>query len=440
MDFHLPELGEGVYEAELVEWRIKPGDTVKRGEELAEVVTDKASMSLPSPFYGKVTELRAEPGDMLKIGEVVLTYEAQARGAETAGNAKASKRKDAESEEENARTGEKIAGRKKTGKKEQATARVAPVRHGDSASNSSGGAAVRATASPTVRRMARQLGIDLTTVPGSGPGGRVLIEDVTGLLQRSDGHARRSAPQPAADYGSPGTRRKLIGVRRLIAEHMVHSKRTVPHYSYVDECDVTELVRLRASLKETFAKSGVKLTFLPFFVKAVVAALQEVPIVNASLDDTSGEISLHDRYDIGIAAATPQGLLVPVVREADRKDLTTIAREIEALSQAARDGKARREDLQGSTFTITSIGGIGGLISTPVINHPEAAILGIGRVVKRPVYDAAGVLRPADIVYLSFSFDHRILDGAIGAAFGNAVIRQLQNPAGLLVAERLVSR
>jgi pyruvate dehydrogenase E2 component (dihydrolipoamide acetyltransferase)/2-oxoisovalerate dehydrogenase E2 component (dihydrolipoyl transacylase) len=261
----------------------------------------------------------------------------------------------------------------------------------------------------------------------------VLIEDMTGLLQRSDGQARRSAPQPAADYGAPGTRRKLIGVRRLIAEHMVHSKRTVPHYSYVDECDVTELVRLRASLKETFAKSGVKLTFLPFFVKAVVAALQDVPIVNASLDDASGEISLHDRYDIGIAVATPQGLLVPVVREADRKDLTTIAREIEALSQAARDGKARREDLQGSTFTITSIGGIGGLISTPVINHPEAAILGIGRVVKRPVYDAAGVLRPADIVYLSFSFDHRILDGAIGAAFGNAVIRQLQNPAGLLV-------
>jgi pyruvate dehydrogenase E2 component (dihydrolipoamide acetyltransferase)/2-oxoisovalerate dehydrogenase E2 component (dihydrolipoyl transacylase) len=218
---------------------------------------------------------------------------------------------------------------------------------------------------------------------------------------------------------------------------MVLSKRTIAHYSYVDECDVTELVRLRESLRDRFAREGIKLTYLAFFVKAAVAALKEVPLVNASLDDSAGEIVLHDRYHIGVAVATPGGLIVPVVRDADRKSLVEIAREIERLSSEARAGKARLEDLRGSTFSVTSVGNIGGLISTPVINYPEVAILGVGKVVRRPVYDTSGALRPADLVYLSFSFDHRVLDGAMGAVFGNAVIRQLQNPAILLLPEKL---
>jgi pyruvate dehydrogenase E2 component (dihydrolipoamide acetyltransferase)/2-oxoisovalerate dehydrogenase E2 component (dihydrolipoyl transacylase) len=216
---------------------------------------------------------------------------------------------------------------------------------------------------------------------------------------------------------------------------MALAKRTIPHYSYVDECDVTDLVRLREGLCETFARSGVKLTYLAFVVKAVVAALKEVPIVNSSLDEEGGEIVLHDRYSIGIAVATPAGLVVPVVRDADRKDLAAIARDIDRLSSEARAGKSRRDDLRGGTFTVTSVGNIGGLFSTPVINHPEVGILGIGKVVKRPVFDAAGNVRPADIVYLSFSFDHRVVDGAVGAAFANAVLRRLHNPAVLLLPE-----
>jgi pyruvate dehydrogenase E2 component (dihydrolipoamide acetyltransferase)/2-oxoisovalerate dehydrogenase E2 component (dihydrolipoyl transacylase) len=286
--------------------------------------------------------------------------------------------------------------------------------------------------------MARKLGIDLTRLRGSGPGGRILIEDLSTqvarpVFQQPEAESRK----PKADYGIPGTRVKLVGLRRKIAEHMVHAKRTIPHYSYVDECDISDLVRLRALLREPYAKAGVKLTYLAFFVKAAVAALKAVPFVNASLDEEAGEIVLHDRYHIGVATATPQGLIVPVVRDADRKDLSEIARDIDRLSAAARTGKAQRSDLTGSTFTISSVGGIGGLISTPVINHPEVAILGVGKVVKRPVFDGAGKVRPADVIYLSLSFDHRVVDGAVGAVFGNALIEQLQNPGALLVPDKL---
>jgi pyruvate dehydrogenase E2 component (dihydrolipoamide acetyltransferase)/2-oxoisovalerate dehydrogenase E2 component (dihydrolipoyl transacylase) len=216
---------------------------------------------------------------------------------------------------------------------------------------------------------------------------------------------------------------------------MVRAKQVIPHYSYVDECDVTDLARLRESLKEPFAQAGVKLTYLAFCVKAVAAALKDVPIVNASLDDDAGEIVLHDRYHVGIAVATPNGLIVPVVRDAHRKDLMLVARDIDRLSADARAGKAKLEDLRGGTFTITSIGNVGGLFSTPVINHPEVGILGIGKIVKRPVFDAVGNVRPADMMYLSFSFDHRVVDGAVGAAFGNAVLRRLQAPGALLLPE-----
>jgi pyruvate dehydrogenase E2 component (dihydrolipoamide acetyltransferase)/2-oxoisovalerate dehydrogenase E2 component (dihydrolipoyl transacylase) len=200
---------------------------------------------------------------------------------------------------------------------------------------------------------------------------------------------------------------------------------------------VTDLVRLREGLREAFARSGVKLTYLAFVVKAVVAALKEVPIVNSSLDEEGGEIVLHDRYHVGIAVAMPAGLIVPVVRDADRKDLAAVARDIDRLSGEARAGKSRLEDLRGGTFTVTSVGNIGGLFSTPVINHPEVGILGVGKVVQRPVFDGAGDVRPADMVYLSFSFDHRVVDGAVGAAFANAVLRRLHSPAVLLLPERL---
>jgi pyruvate dehydrogenase E2 component (dihydrolipoamide acetyltransferase)/2-oxoisovalerate dehydrogenase E2 component (dihydrolipoyl transacylase) len=282
-----------------------------------------------------------------------------------------------------------------------------------------------------VRLVARKLGIDINRVRGSGPLGRILIDDLAAQLEPS---RAKEAPQPPKfDYGTPGTRVKLQGLRRLIAERMVKSKQTIPHYSYVDECDVTELVRLRQSLRDSADKVGVKVTYLAFAVKAVTAALREVPLVNATLDEQAGEIILHARYDIGVAVATPAGLIVPVVKGADKLDLFQIAHEVERLSTDARQGKSKLEDLRGGTFTITSIGNIGGLFSAPIINPPEVGILGIGKVMKRPTFDTAGQVKAADMVYLSLAFDHRVVDGAVGAAFGNAIIKQLQNPLALIL-------
>lgn len=414
MDFRVPELGEGVYEAELVAWLVKPGQVVKRGQGLFEVMTDKATMEVPSPFAGTIGELRAEPGNQLKVGQVVLAYEPAGKAAD-APPAKAQP---------------VVAAQAKPLRAENAPAAAANriERTG----------AVGVKAAPSVRYMARKLGVDLGQVIGSGPGGRILIEDLSRQLKPTNGPAARTPAEPKADYGRPATRIKLQGLRRKIAERMVQAKRTIPHYSYVDECDVSELVRLREALKETYARAGVKLTYLAFFVKAAALALKEVPIVNSSLDEEGGEIVLHDRYHVGVAVATPSGLIVPVVKDVDQKSIAQIARDIERLSAEARAGKARLEDLRGGTFTVTSIGNVGGLISTPVINRPEAAILGIGKVVKRPVYDAAGAIRPADLVYLSFSFDHRVVDGAVGAVFGNAVVRALQNPAAMLLPEKII--
>lgn len=416
MDFRLPELGEGVYEAELISWLVKPGDRVKRGQGLMEVMTDKATMEVPSPFAGTVTGLNAEPGKQIKVGDVVLTYEGVEQG-------------------DGGRTAAPAASKAERVEASRATPADVHV------PQRSAGVATREPsmikAAPSVRLLARKLGIDLLQVRGTGPGGRILLQDLSDRLTAAPAGRREAPAAPRPDYGKPGTRIKLQGLRRKIADHMVQSKRTIPHYAYVDECDVTELVGLRDALRETYARAGVKLTYLAFIVKAVAAALKEVPIVNSSLDEDGGEIVLHDRYDIGVAVATPGGLIVPVVRAADRKSIGDIAREIDRLGSEARAGKTRLEDLRGSTFTVTSIGGIGGLISTPVINHPEVAILGVGRIVRRPVYDSAGALRPADLLYLSFSFDHRVLDGAVGAEFGNAIIRRLQNPAALLLPDRL---
>jgi 2-oxoisovalerate dehydrogenase E2 component (dihydrolipoyl transacylase) len=290
--------------------------------------------------------------------------------------------------------------------------------------------------------LARKLGIDLARVRGSGPSGRILVDDLAPFL-RPRSLTDETAPATSKtdtsklDLGVAGTRRKLVGLRRMIAEHMIEAKKQIPHYSYIDECDMTDLVRLRSQLRDPLSTAGVKLTYLAFFVKATARALKDVPMVNSSYDEPAGEVVLHDRYNIGVAVGAPNGLIVPVVKDADKKDLIAIAAEIDRLSIDAKTGKSKLEDLKGGTFTVTSVGSIGGMISTPIINHPEAGIVGIGKVVKRPVYDAHGDLKPADIVYLSFSFDHRIVDGAVGAEFGNAVLRYLQSPALLLLPEKL---
>jgi 2-oxoisovalerate dehydrogenase E2 component (dihydrolipoyl transacylase) len=416
MDFTLPEIGEGVYEAELIQWLVKPGDAVKRGQNLLEVMTDKATMEIPSPFIGTIAELKAEPGAKLKVGQVILSYTGADKPAAVPVAAQAA----------------------------SASATPAPARAPAAGNGVNGpapvptGSRIAVKAAPSVRYLARKLGVDLGAIEGSGPGGRILLDDVTARFTALPAGEPAPAPQRRPpDFGRPGTRIKMQGLRRKIAEHMVLAKQTIPHYSYVEECEVTELVRLRESLREPFAKAGVKLTYLPFFVKAAVAALKEVPIVNASLVEADGEIVLHDRYNIGIAVSTPSGLIVPVIRDADKKDVAALAREIDRLSNDARNGKSKRDDLIGGTFTVTSVGNLGGLFSTPVINHPEVAILGLGKIVRRPVYDDAGQVRPADLIYLSLSFDHRVVDGAVGAAFTNAILRHMKNPAAMLLPATL---
>ena len=401
MEFLLPPVGEGVYEVELVRWLVSPGDIVRRGQPLLEVLSDKATMEVPAPFAGTITGTKAEAGSRIQVGQVVLEYTPV--GAKAACGLAAG-------------------------------ATTAPAAKPQAAQNTvTNGRVSNVAAAPSVRLLARRLGIDLAGVRGTGPGGRILHDDLAPFLTRP---ADKPPPKPPAgpDLGRPGTRSKLAGVRRKIAENLVAAKRHIPHYAYIDECDVTDLVRLRGQLKDHFATTGTKLTYLPFIVKAVARALKDVPVVNSTFDDDNLETLTHDRIHIGIAVAAPVGLLVPVLRDADQKDVPAVAAEIERLSNDARAGRAKPDDLRGGTFTVTSVGGIGGLISTPIVNRPQVGILGVGKVVKRPVYDDAGDLRPADMVYLSFSFDHRIIDGAVGATFGNAVIRHLSNPATLLLS------
>jgi pyruvate dehydrogenase E2 component (dihydrolipoamide acetyltransferase)/2-oxoisovalerate dehydrogenase E2 component (dihydrolipoyl transacylase) len=420
MDFSLPPVGEGLYEVELVKWLVQPGDEVARGQGLAEVMSDKATMEVPAPFAGTIAKLAAEPGAKVQVGEVILSYTPAGKTAAVPAGVEA----EGDTIAEPARPAAAPAAREEQPVPVHANGPVAP----------SGKAPA---AAPSVRLLARKLGVDLARVRGSGPHGRILLDDLTPYLNRPPADGERPAKPEALkiDLGVAGTRVKLVGLRRKIAEHLVQSTRTIPHYSYIDECDLSDIVRLRNQLREPFAKAGVKLTYLSFFVKAAARALKEVPIVNSSLDEDAGEIVLHSHCHIGVAVATPGGLIVPVIKDADRKDLAAIASEIERLSSEAKAGRARLDDLRGGTFTVTSVGNIGGLISTPIINHPEVGIMGVGKAIKRPVYDEHGILHPADVIYLSFSFDHRIVDGAVGAAFGNAVIAHLRNPGRLLLAE-----
>jgi 2-oxoisovalerate dehydrogenase E2 component (dihydrolipoyl transacylase) len=427
MDFPLPPVGEGLFEVELIRWLVRPGDAVARGQGLAEVMSDKATMEVPAPFAGTIKSLAATPGTKVKVGQVVLSYEPVGELVGTASSLASRERE-----------------RLEPGATPVAHAPGSPARPSSNRPTSNGHAspAKLPPAAPSVRMLARKLGIDLARVRGSGPSGRILVDDLAPFL-RPRSLTDETAPATSKtdtsklDLGVAGTRRKLVGLRRMIAEHMIEAKKQIPHYSYIDECDMTDLVRLRSQLRDPLSTAGVKLTYLAFFVKATARALKDVPMVNSSYDEPAGEVVLHDRYNIGVAVGAPNGLIVPVVKDADKKDLIAIAAEIDRLSIDAKTGKSKLEDLKGGTFTVTSVGSIGGMISTPIINHPEAGIVGIGKVVKRPVYDAHGDLKPADIVYLSFSFDHRIVDGAVGAEFGNAVLRYLQSPALLLLPEKL---
>ena len=395
-EFQLPDIGEGVVEGEIVKWLVKPGDVVKEDQPLLEVMTDKATVTIPSPKAGKILKTHGKEGELAKVHLPLVDIEISGN----AGAAPAAAPK----------TSAKAAG---------------PMVAAASSD--------KVLATPVTRRMASEHGIDLANVSGTGPQGRVLKTDVEAFM------ASGPAPKPAAKTFAPvassavDQRIPIRGLRKKIAEKMVKSKFTAPHYTFVEEVDVSAIVGLRGDINEALAEQNGKLSFLPFFVKAVVAAFRKFPQVNANMDEGPQDLIVRGDFNIGIAAMTEQGLTVPVVKHADRHSLRSLGAEIARLGTAAREQKLKMEEITGGTFTITSLGETGGLFATPIINHPEVAIMGVHRMRKRPVVtdDDQIVIKP--IMLFSFAFDHRVIDGAVGAEFAYEVIKFIERPELMLV-------
>jgi pyruvate dehydrogenase E2 component (dihydrolipoamide acetyltransferase) len=407
-DFLLPDLGEGLTEAEIDRWLVKEGDTIAEDDPLVEVITDKATAEIPSPFAGTVVRIHHSEGEVVPVGSVLVTIGSDDRASAPGGPPT---------------PGDALA----FGEGKSSVA----LRAGDPSSPQPSGNGATVKAMPPVRKLARELGVDLTAVIGSGPGGKITREDVEAAA--SGGNAAVAPPPPPQRVEIPqgGKRVPVRGVRRVIAERMSAAHRIVPPVTHVEECDVTELEATRRLANER-APQEPKLTFLPFIVKAVVKALKDYPALNSSLDEEAQEIVFHDHYDIGIAVDTPGGLTVPVVRDADKKRLRQIAADITRLSEAARNGSLSAEDLRGGTFTISSPGRFGGLMATPIVFHPQAGILGVHKAIERPVVrDGQVVVRT--IMNLSITFDHRILDGMTAARFVLDVANLLEHPAVLAI-------
>jgi pyruvate dehydrogenase E2 component (dihydrolipoamide acetyltransferase) len=426
MQFKLPELGEGVHEGELVKWRVKAGDAVKYDQPLCEIMTDKATVEIPSAFQGKVGELHVKEGELVKVGQLMLSFEGASAAAATPTAATPS------------------AAAPEAGK--SAPTQSAAMRNGSggeaksiSLAKDDTNIATRVLAAPSTRRLAREMGLDLAGVHGSGPHGRILKED----LQRSESVGNGSAstkktgiaPVSIAPMGGE-ERVPFRGLRKKISEKMRLSKDHAAHFTYVEEADATELVALRAQAKEIAAKQGVKLTYLPFVMKAMVAALRQFPILNSSLDEERGEIVYKHYYNIGLSIQTDDGLTAPVVKDVSNKSVLELARDIQNLVDRARSKRLTMDDLQGGSITLTNAGSIGGLFATPVINYPEVAILGFNKIFRKPVVKTVQgkeeiVIR--DWTYFSISLDHRVVDGAIGAEFMKLFIQYIENPSLLLI-------
>jgi pyruvate dehydrogenase E2 component (dihydrolipoamide acetyltransferase) len=455
-EFKLPDIGEGVAEGEIVSWLVEVGDVVTENQDLVEVMTDKATVTIGSPKSGRVKELGGPSGTTVPVGQVLLVLDVE--GEEPAGEAATSVTQPAA---ETHRTAEVSASAVGDLKEElpgvQTQGALAPsasagtggretAAHTDQPASGTFTGAERPLAAPATRKLARELGVGLSDVQPSGKAGRITREDVErhAQAQRRAEPSRDQAPaaEPASSVpvGWSETRPRfgeervtIRGLRRRIYENMARSKRTAAHFTYVDECDVTELVALRERLSPLALAEQTRLTYLPFIVKAVTVALKRHPTLNSTVDDARQEMVLRQYCDIGIATATDAGLIVPVLRRAEQLSLLDIAREIQRLAEAARAGKTRPEDLGGSSFTITSLGKSGGLLATPVINYPEVAILFVAEIKRRPVVRGDSIA-VGQVMTLSLSFDHRIIDGHVGAAFGQEIKACLEQPDRLFLA------
>ena len=433
----MPDIGEGIAEVELVAWHVQPGDAVTEDQILADVMTDKATVEIPSPVAGTVLALGGKPGEVMAVGSELIRIEVggaalalPAAVAATAAPAaaRAPAMQAAAAPAATATQASPAAAAHALGATPAAplsTPTPAAMLH---ASRRPGDKPI---ASPAVRRRAWDLGIELQFVRGSGTAGRVTHEDLDAYaVRRPDTGAASTAARYAERHEMETI--PVIGLRRKIAQKMQEAKRRIPHFTYVEEIDVTELEALRAQLNTKWAVARGRITLLPLLARAIVLAVREFPQVNARFDDEAGIITRYGAVHIGIATQTDAGLMVPVLRHAEARDLWSSAAEIARLAETARTAKAAREELSGSTITITSLGALGGIVTTPVINHPEVAIVGVNRIVERPMMRAGAVV-PRLMMNLSSSFDHRVVDGAVAAQFVQALRGLLECPASLFV-------
>ncbi|ABA75203.1 MULTISPECIES: dihydrolipoamide acetyltransferase family protein [Pseudomonas] len=415
----MPDIGEGIAEVELSQWHVKVGDLVVEDQVLADVMTDKAMVDIPSPVHGKVIALGGQPGEVMAVGSILISIE-----VEGAGNLKESD-KPAPVAAKETPVAPKVEA---VVESKPAAPRTAPVCQGPMVARQ---ADERPLASPAVRKHALDLGIQLRLVRGSGPAGRVLHEDLDAYL--AQGQSNASAPVAAA-YAQRNDEEQIqvIGMRRKIAQRMQDATQRAAHFSYVEEIDVTAIEELRAHLNEKHGASRGKLTLLPFLVRALVVALRDFPQMNARYDDEAQVITRLGAVHVGVATQSDVGLMVPVVRHAEARSLWDSAAEISRLANAARNGKASRDELSGSTITLTSLGALGGIVSTPVLNLPEVAIVGVNKIVERPMV-VKGQVVIRKMMNLSSSFDHRVVDGMDAALFIQAIRGLLEQPATLFV-------
>lgn len=430
-DIKLPELGEGVTEGELVKWLVKPGDTVKADQAIAEVLTDKATVEVPTPVAGTVKDLKFKSGDVVKVGATMITLQGGGAAPSAAAPVGAQREVPASAHANFA-------------------AASAPLQSSTSSVAASHAAAPggifppvadsKVLATPATRRLAREMNVDINSLGGSGLAGRVTREDVlsakggAGSASARPQHSAPGAPKPSyqGPAGAAEERVPMIGIRKKIAENMQRSKHVIPHFTIMDEAKVDAMVALRESLKDHAEKNGTKITYLPIIMKALIATIREFPMFNASIDDAAGEIVYKKYFNLGFAADTPNGLVVPVIKNADQKSILEISKEIIDLSKRARDGKLKPDEMKGATITVTNIGSIGGTYATPVINHPEVAILGMYKIDEKIVLKN-GQVSAIKVMNYTMTADHRLIDGAIAARFLAAFIARIENPGKLLV-------
>jgi 2-oxoisovalerate dehydrogenase E2 component (dihydrolipoyl transacylase) len=434
--FKMPDLGEGTVSAEVVAWHVKPGDLVQEDQVMCEVMTEKAAVEMPAPVTGRILSIQGEPGDMVAVGSELVVFDTDATSA-AAGDAPAAKTPPPAPSEPltpQRRASDKSSGGKQASEK-SANEKTEIAAAANGAGNGEGKSS-RVMVSPASRRRAAEAGLDLSTVAGTGPAGRIEPGDIDSAL--AAGAARGTPPSINARANAPHAPRngteevKIIGLRRVIAERLTESARSIPQYSYVEECDLTRLEGLRKHLNDRRPPAAPPLTFLPFIVAALARVLDKFPQCNALYDSTRGVLVKHKAVHVGIATQTPQGLKVPVVRNVESRALHDLAAEIRRVAEAARNNKSPREELTGSTITITSLGKLGGIASTPMINMPEVSIIGINKAIERAVV-VDGQITVRLMMNLSSSFDHRFVDGFDAASMIQALKDSLEQPATIFI-------